>query len=65
MDILLYSFIAHLKKKLGSEFRKFRRGKGGMNFCLGRGCLLNLMGAEGSFGNGDLEDVCMGYLLLG
>lgn len=53
MDLLLYSFIAHLmscqewtdgdEAVQGSEFRKFRmgKGKGGMNFCLGRGCLVN------------------------
>lgn len=75
MDILLYSFIERtgmkqFKKKLGSEFWEFRRGKGGMNFCLGRGCLVKgislrfavymVNGAEGSFGNGDLQDVCVG-----
>lgn len=79
MDFLLYLFVAHLmscQERMGMKqfralnFEKFRRGKGGMNFCLGRGCLVKgislrfavymVNGAEGSFGNGDLQDVCVG-----
>lgn len=73
MEILLYLFIAHVmsyqertdgdEALQGSEFRKSRMGKGGMNFCLGRGCLVKdislrfavLLGEwvqKGSFGNG-------------
>lgn len=67
-----------MKQFRALNFEVFRRGKGGMNFCLGRGCLVKdisirfavylvNMGAEGSFGNGGLQDVCVwgGYLLLG
>lgn len=57
-----------MKQFRALNFEKFRRGKGGMNFCLGRGCLVNLRSANylvngcgrKLFGNGDLEDVCGG-----
>lgn len=53
------------------NFEIFRRGKGGMDFCSGRGCLVKdislrfavyLVNGCGRklFGNGDLQDVCVG-----
>lgn len=35
-----------VQEKNGFEFWEFRRGRGGMNFCLGRGCLVDLRSAD-------------------
>lgn len=65
-----------MKQFWALNFEIFRRGKGEMNFCLGRGCLVKgislcfavyLVNGRGRklFGSSDLQDVCVGYLLFG